>query len=137
MALTVPQLQSNLDAINQALGNPTLRVRFPDGREVTYRSVDELRKAKAEIEEDIRELTGGVYFGKPKETRTLPDGDIQAVDTMVYRKSEIERITETAIATAAVAIVRMSPSTSPSVCGSSAITSGCEGSFGASSATSS
>jgi hypothetical protein len=58
MALTIPQLQSNLDAINQALGNPTLRVRFPDGREVTYRSVDELRKAKAEIEEDIRQASG-------------------------------------------------------------------------------
>ena len=48
----------------------------------------------------IRELTGGLYFGKPKETITLPDGDIQAVDTMVYRKSEIERIAATAVATA-------------------------------------
>lgn len=48
----------------------------------------------------IRELTGGVYFGQPKQTTTLPDGDVQAVDTMVYRKSEIERITATAIATA-------------------------------------
>jgi 3-isopropylmalate dehydrogenase len=48
----------------------------------------------------IRELTGGLYFGKPKETTTLPDGDVQAVDTMIYRKSEIERITQTAIATA-------------------------------------
>ncbi len=48
----------------------------------------------------IRELTGGVYFGLPKETKTLPDGDIQSVDTMVYRKSEIERIAATAIATA-------------------------------------
>ena len=48
----------------------------------------------------IRELTGGLYFGKPKETTTLPDGDLQAVDTMVYRRSEIERITATAIATA-------------------------------------
>src|SRR5213076_121171 len=37
----------------------------------------------------IRELTGGIYFGQPKATTTLPDGDIQAVDTMVYRKSEI------------------------------------------------
>jgi len=34
----------------------------------------------------IRELTGGLYFGLPKETTTLPNGDIQAVDTMVYRK---------------------------------------------------
>jgi 3-isopropylmalate dehydrogenase len=48
----------------------------------------------------IRELTGGVYFGQPKQTITLPDGDVQAIDTMVYRKSEIERITATAIATA-------------------------------------
>ncbi len=48
----------------------------------------------------IRELTGGLYFGKPKETTPLPDGDVQAVDTMIYRKSEIERITATAIAAA-------------------------------------
>jgi 3-isopropylmalate dehydrogenase len=48
----------------------------------------------------IRELTGGLYFGKPKETTTLPDGDLQAVDTMIYRRSEIERITATAVATA-------------------------------------
>jgi hypothetical protein len=61
MALTVPQLQSNLDAINQALGNPTLRVRFPDGREVTYRSVDELRKAKAEIEWRSRWWKSGMW----------------------------------------------------------------------------
>ena len=45
----------------------------------------------------VRELTGGIYFGKPKETRTLIDGDLEAVDTMVYRKSEIERITTVAI----------------------------------------
>jgi len=48
----------------------------------------------------IRELTGGLYFGKPKETVTLPDGDVQAVDTMVYRRSEIERIADTAITAA-------------------------------------
>jgi 3-isopropylmalate dehydrogenase len=48
----------------------------------------------------IRELTGGLYFGKPKETTTLPDGDVQAVDTMVYRKSEIERIAAVAVTTA-------------------------------------
>ncbi|MDE3084673.1 MAG: 3-isopropylmalate dehydrogenase [Verrucomicrobiota bacterium] len=45
----------------------------------------------------IRELTGGLYFGKPKTTTTLPDGDVQSVDTMVYRKSEIERIAAVAI----------------------------------------
>jgi 3-isopropylmalate dehydrogenase len=48
----------------------------------------------------IRELTGGLYFGKPKETTELADGDVQAVDTMVYRRSEIERILAAAIATA-------------------------------------
>ncbi len=48
----------------------------------------------------IRELTGGLYFGLPKETTSLPDGDLRAVDTMVYRRSEIERILETAIASA-------------------------------------
>ncbi len=48
----------------------------------------------------IRELTGGIYFGQPKETTTLEDGDTQAVDTMVYRKSEIERIAKIASITA-------------------------------------
>ena len=48
----------------------------------------------------IRELTGGLYFGKPKETTVLADGDVQAVDTMTYRKSEIERIAATAVAAA-------------------------------------
>jgi len=48
----------------------------------------------------IRELTGGLYFGQPKNTVKLPDGDEQSVDTMVYRRSEIERILKTAIDTA-------------------------------------
>ena len=39
----------------------------------------------------IRELTGGLYFGQPK-GRRQEEGEIVAVDTMVYRKSEIERI---------------------------------------------
>lgn len=59
MALTLQQLQANLDTINAAIGSPTLKVRFQDGREVTYRSMDELRQAKAEIEEDIRKASGG------------------------------------------------------------------------------
>ena len=40
----------------------------------------------------VRELMGGVYFGEPKETTTLPDGQKRAVDTGVYTTSEIERI---------------------------------------------
>lgn len=48
----------------------------------------------------IRELTGGIYFGQPKRTTVLPDGDVEALDSMVYRKSEIERITAVAITAA-------------------------------------
>lgn len=48
----------------------------------------------------IRELTGGIYFGQPKTTKELADGDIEAIDTMVYKKSEIERIAEVAAQTA-------------------------------------
>jgi 3-isopropylmalate dehydrogenase len=44
----------------------------------------------------VRELTGGLYFGQPKNRETLPDGDIQVIDTMVYKKSEIERIAHVA-----------------------------------------
>jgi 3-isopropylmalate dehydrogenase len=48
----------------------------------------------------IRELTGGIYFGLPKTTTTLENGEEQAVDTMVYKTSEIERIAEVAAVTA-------------------------------------
>lgn len=44
----------------------------------------------------VRELTGGAYFGQPKETRTLDNGEREAVDTIVYRTSEIERIARVA-----------------------------------------
>ncbi|MDR1789408.1 MAG: 3-isopropylmalate dehydrogenase [Opitutaceae bacterium] len=48
----------------------------------------------------IRELTGGIYFGQPKATETLPNGERQARDTMIYKTSEIERIAEVAARTA-------------------------------------
>lgn len=48
----------------------------------------------------VRELTGGIYFGQPKQRRTLSDGDEEALDTMVYRRSEIERIAAVAAAAA-------------------------------------
>ena len=44
----------------------------------------------------VRELTGGVYFGEPKEITSLPDGQQRAVDTQVYTTSEIERIARVA-----------------------------------------
>jgi 3-isopropylmalate dehydrogenase len=44
----------------------------------------------------VRELTGGIYFGKPKEQRIAADGVEEAVDTMVYRAPEVERIARVA-----------------------------------------
>ncbi len=48
----------------------------------------------------VRELTGGTYFGEPKEITELPDGQKRAVDTTVYTTSEIERIVRVACALA-------------------------------------
>jgi len=43
----------------------------------------------------VRELTGGLYFGQPKETTKTARGE-RAVDTMVYETHEIERVAEVA-----------------------------------------
>jgi 3-isopropylmalate dehydrogenase len=43
----------------------------------------------------VRELTGGIYYGHPKEQRRV-DGVDEAVDTMLYRAPEIERIARVA-----------------------------------------
>ncbi|HLH11327.1 MAG TPA: 3-isopropylmalate dehydrogenase [Methylovirgula sp.] len=40
----------------------------------------------------VRELTGGVYFGEPKEIVELGKGQKRAIDTQVYETYEIERI---------------------------------------------
>ncbi len=40
----------------------------------------------------VRELTGGIYFGQPRERRTLENGERQAYDTLPYSESEIRRI---------------------------------------------
>jgi 3-isopropylmalate dehydrogenase len=40
----------------------------------------------------VRELTGGMYFGQPKKTEDLGNGQQRAIDTMVYTTAEIERI---------------------------------------------
>jgi len=44
----------------------------------------------------VRELTGGVYFGEPKEIVTLENGQQRGVDTQVYTSGEIERIARVA-----------------------------------------
>lgn len=48
----------------------------------------------------VRELTGGIYFGKPKGIFTTETGERRGVNTMVYRESEIERIGKVAFETA-------------------------------------
>ncbi|NBB79486.1 MAG: 3-isopropylmalate dehydrogenase [Verrucomicrobia bacterium] len=64
--------------------SPLKKERIPDGIDIVC----------------IRELTGGIYFGQPKATTTLENGEEQAIDTMVYKTSEIERIAQVAIDTA-------------------------------------
>jgi 3-isopropylmalate dehydrogenase len=40
----------------------------------------------------VRELTSGLYFGKPSEPRTTPEGERAAIDTLWYTEGEIRRI---------------------------------------------
>ena len=47
----------------------------------------------------IRELTGGIYFGTPRGEETI-EGERAALNTMVYRESEIRRIAKVAFETA-------------------------------------
>ncbi|HIK29622.1 MAG TPA: 3-isopropylmalate dehydrogenase [Oscillatoriaceae cyanobacterium M7585_C2015_266] len=48
----------------------------------------------------IRELTGGIYFGKPKGIFETESGEKRGVNTMVYSESEIDRIGRVAFETA-------------------------------------
>ena len=47
----------------------------------------------------VRELTGGIYFGSPK-GRHEENGEPIALDTMIYKKSEIQRIARVAFTAA-------------------------------------
>lgn len=44
----------------------------------------------------VRELTGDIYFGKPRGIRQLENGERQGYDTMLYSEHEIERVTRVA-----------------------------------------
>jgi len=44
----------------------------------------------------VRELTGGIYFGKPRGIRTLDNGEREGYNTLVYKESEISRIAKVA-----------------------------------------
>ncbi len=64
---------------------------------ICYPALAEASSLKRELVEGldiviVRELTGGVYFGEPKEIVTLENGEKRAVDTQVYTTHEIERI---------------------------------------------
>ncbi|WP_078413956.1 3-isopropylmalate dehydrogenase [Priestia abyssalis] len=43
----------------------------------------------------VRELLGGIYFGEPRE-RKVEQGEEIAIDTLVYKRTEIKRIIESA-----------------------------------------
>ena len=45
----------------------------------------------------VRELTGGIYFGKPKGIEKLPNGEERGVNTEVYTTEEIRRIGKVAL----------------------------------------
>jgi 3-isopropylmalate dehydrogenase len=68
---------------------------------ICYPALAEASSLKREVVEGldiviVRELTGGVYFGEPKEIVTLEDGSQRAVDTQLYTTGEIERIARVA-----------------------------------------
>lgn len=70
---------------------------FANLRPVTiYDSLADASPLKDEIVQGVdilivRELTGGIYFGEPRERRGEGKDEV-AIDTLVYSKSEIERI---------------------------------------------
>lgn len=68
---------------------------------ICYRALAEASSLKPELVEGldiliVRELTGGVYFGEPKEITELGNGQKRAVDTQVYESYEIDRIARVA-----------------------------------------
>ncbi|HEX8665560.1 MAG TPA: 3-isopropylmalate dehydrogenase [Beijerinckiaceae bacterium] len=68
---------------------------------ICYPALADASSLKREVVEGldiviVRELTGGVYFGEPKEIVTLESGEKRGVDTQVYTTGEIERIARVA-----------------------------------------
>jgi 3-isopropylmalate dehydrogenase len=68
---------------------------------ICYPALADASSLKREIVEGLdililRELTGGTYFGEPKEMVTLEDGQKRAVDTTVYTTREVDRIVRVA-----------------------------------------
>ncbi len=68
---------------------------------ICYPALAEASSLKKELVEGldiliVRELTGGVYFGQPKELVVLESGEKRAVDTQLYHEHEVERIARVA-----------------------------------------
>ena len=68
---------------------------------ICYPALAEASSLKREFVEGLdililRELTGGTYYGEPKEIVTLENGQQRAVDTTIYTTREIERIARVA-----------------------------------------
>ena len=64
---------------------------------ICYPALTDASSLKKEVVEGldimiVRELTGGVYFGEPKEIIDLGNGQKRGIDTQVYDTYEIERI---------------------------------------------
>ena len=68
---------------------------------ICYPALKDASSLKPELVEGldiviVRELTGGVYFGEPKEITELGNGQKRAVDSQVYETYEIDRIARVA-----------------------------------------
>jgi 3-isopropylmalate dehydrogenase len=68
---------------------------------ICYPALADASSLKREIVEGLdililRELTGGVYFGEPKQILDLGNGQKRGIDTQVYDTFEIERIARVA-----------------------------------------
>src|SRR6202453_3287427 len=68
---------------------------------ICYSALADASSLKRELVEGldimiVRELTGGVYFGEPKEIIDLGNGQKRGIDTQVYDTYEIERISRVA-----------------------------------------
>jgi len=68
---------------------------------ICYPALADASSLKREVVEGldimiVRELTGGVYFGEPKQILDLGNGQKRAIDTQVYDTFEIERIARVA-----------------------------------------
>ena len=64
---------------------------------ICYPALADASSLKREVVEGldimiVRELTGGVYFGEPKQIIDLGNGQKRGIDTQVYETYEIERI---------------------------------------------